>query len=1433
MKKLTRWIIILVALLVVLLGIGLAAALNSGLQTSIVLNILHKSDPAAKLGRVAFGFSSGDISGLEMTAGGAQVKLGSAKLQYSLGNLLFGATKVIESADVKDLVIDLTAPKPAAGGAGGAGATGEKKPLPAVLVKKADIAGSVILAASRTIDLSLTAQNVGAGGDGTATGTLIYHDATPGTQVSQLRTSVQATVALDGAMFPKNVDCTANLTAALPGQAQSSQLSAHLVAKPVNAKTGDLALTLAPPGGAALVDFKGTYTTDGDVSGDFNANVTRAQIEPFAFGLKLPDFNLHGQGQFTADATQREGSVKAALSGTVGQLQVARPELAGMGTLAVDTKLDLAVAQPNAADKTFSVSAKALSLTLAPQGGQTAVALDLLKPVAFQIGPTGLKLPAGAGADLLRLTLSQAPAAWLTAALPKDFAATGQGLNGQILISALDNGALVVNTAVPVTFAGLDVQRGGQPMLAGGSLSLDASAQYLNKAVQAQVRNFSFAAHTAAAGGITLTSVALTGQTVQGSFTGNVALVPGGTIPQILANGQCNVALDFDRLDQKALGHSLPTVAPGGLLKLNAMVDIATAVSAADAKDISVNVNSLQITLTKGDGAMQTTFATLVSSQKFNLPLGPDAKLQAVNGNLAMLDIADLPLSIAQALLPPRFKFSGNPLHGKLQLAGGGGTEPSIVLQTTEPLTIQNAQFSEDQTDKLAGVTLTLAPEAGWTEGAIKGGAHLQVVSPAGTLLDAMVEATQAKDTQTATVTATGQLAAIAAQPVGLEWRSYLPATKPQFSLSVNVTRTPQAVTIQSAEANVAPAGGAALAEIKVGQAFTLPTDPADGKKFLWPKVKGNVLTVKLSSLPAGVLALAVPGYRLQGREISADLEVTGAGDGNYSLVSNAPVTAAGLSVAKLPPNAPPAQWVRDLTFTFKPSATFSSAGVSAGAVQDLLLSSGNTPLASGNVNFVFAPNQKLPGQAKISARADLAELLRQPVLARFDNLESGQFQAEGALAPDGTVQLNASLQNWKVRGADTQLPQMTFDQATGKLNPATGEVQINVPVKGQGSEGPTDCVLAATYGPSGNSHKFSLNVSGNNLVIDDLMAVKAGLFPPAPAAEPAPGTAPTIPAATTAQSNPVPDTVPIWGDLQGAAQIQLRSLRFHAFAVENFAASAQVSPTQAVLPAVTGMFGGAPLTLNATLDFDQKQSNSPYSLKTAMSFKNFDAGAYFLSRDAKATPPVEGNFSITGNAGGQGANINDVIDKIQFDFQLGSDGGTFHLLDMIPNKKLAGVLKGVSTLASAANALIGLLGKSSTTVDNKKAIASSILSLLGGLDEFKYTKLAFNAQRGPDLTMKLSQFDVQGAEIELLGTGQVTYVRGVAIPDQPLKATLSLNAKGGMAQGLQTIHLLGAAQPNGYSQGPQFQVAGTLQHPDYGFLYNLLTSGAAALGLK
>ena len=1443
MKKFVRWMVILGALLVLLLVVGVVVALNSSVQTSVARHFLQQQDPQAKLESVSMGFGGGEVRGLEMSVGGNELKLGSATIQYSLSNLAFSHTKVIDSVTVKDVVFDASQPaKPAAKAASPASTTTTTGSSPlSFLLRKADLAGTVLLPAQRSVQFTLTAQNVGSASAGTANSTVIFQDKSPDAKVTEMRTDIKASLTLDDALMPQNLDVLANLVANLPGQMQASQLQAHVTAKAVNSSTNNFSLTLGPPqaGAANWVAMQGTCDMAGAMNGDFTANLTRAEIEPFAFGVKLPDFNLRGQGKFAIDGKKNTASLAATVAGSAANFEVLRPELAGLGQVDLSANIDAAVQPGKSGGNSLEISAKTLALTLAPAGGQTALALDLLKPTTIEYNDKGVQLPPGAGADVAQLTLTQAPAAWLSAVLPKNFSATGQGWSGQITLSARDDGAFVANTTQMVTFAGLSVKQDDATLLSGGALEFDATVQYLATGITAQVRRFNFQEHSLATGGVELISSSPQGLVTQARFTGNVSVTPTSGTQQVAVNGSIVSALDVDNLDHDALGKNLPFVAPAGILVCNSTFDVVATIPSPTVKNPMLDVNAFQATLSKGPlGPASTTLATVTALQKFSIPLNKDAAWPVISGNVATIEANAFPLAFVQPFLPAGMNFSGDALKGKVLLSGATGAA-GLALQTLVPVTMENVSFTQNSLPQLANVTLTLNSAGTWQAGNLAAQVHLQATSAQGTLIDLALNATKGVGTMTANVTASGQLGAIAEQPVGADWRNFLPDPQPEYRVSANVASTTTgpttSYTLSAAEASVVPPGGvdAPLADAKLIQPFMVQSQPvtaANAKPaYVWPKLSGDVASVKLSNLPAGILALALPGYLLHGSGITGDVVVRGSGDGNYALVTNAPVVASGLTVAQQNAKLPPTEFVRDLTFSMKPAATFSSAGVSAWAVEDLTLASGNTPLARGSLEWTSAAGQSWPQHAKISLQADLAQLLIQPVLQKYDNLESGQLSIDGTMDTAGNLSLNANLTNWDVHNPVLKLPQMTFANATGKVDRTTGAVQLTIPIKGQGNAGPTDCQLVFGLEPSGNSHKFTLSITGNNLVIDDLLAVKSGLFPPAPTPTRPPGA--PAPAAATPTISSTPDKTPLWGDMQGTAQIQLKTMRFQTFAINQFAASAQVSPTQAILSGVSGNFSGAPIALNATLGFNGTQTTNPYQLQSSLSFKNFDTGAFFRARDAQATPPVEGNFTITGGVNGSGANIDDLIDRVQFNFSLGSSSGTFHLLDLVANK--AGVsAKLLKTGTAVAGALLNLLGNKAGAAGGAVTQATAVTDLISTLDSFQYTKLVFEAQRGTDYNVKLSQFDVQGALIELTGTGQINYERGVSIPDQPLTASLGLNAKGSIASAMSTIHLLGAQTAGGYSQGPQFKVTGTMQKPNYNFLYDLLMQGMGGMGI-
>jgi len=1464
-KRFKRWLIIGAALFLLLVVVGLLAAFNSGVQTAIARHYLAKYDPNAKLDRVSIGLSGGEVSGLNFIINGKVIKADSATAQFSLWNLAFGGTRTIDDLEIKGLVIDLTQPANTTTAATTTEPTSAgSKSATGLLIKKANIEAMVLLPQQRSAQLTLTAQDLGTSSSGTATGQVVFQDKSPDAKFSEMHADTQIALTLDAAMFPQIVDLAANLSAAIPGQAQPALLQAHLVAKQSNGANGSFTLDLAQPSAtsataANLLNLSGNYGNDNMVSGNFTADLSRAEVEPFAFGVKLPDFTLRGDGQLTADTAKGQVSVKAKLQGSAGHLGALRADLEQLGSVQMSVDVDCSWTQGADGKETFD--GRSLMATLAPDGGQTALTLNLLQPVSFEYDTTtkSVKLTQGLVPELARLTLSQAPTAWVAMALPANYTLTGQNLTGEIDLGARADGAIVAKTTKPLTWTGLSLKLDQNQLLAGTDAELDTTITYEGsgdtQTVTIEIRKLLSSAHLVQMPGWTFTTTSAQGKIAIAQYAGNVTIHLGAKPITYETEGRLAAAVDVDNLDRKTLGVDMPNVAPKGLLTLDGLGSFSRTNSAFLLGAINNALNgggpapasgaaspSFVVTLKKG----ATVLATVQTLQQLSLPIDANGKVQTptADGNVAVMEVNGLPLALLQPFLPKTMKITGEVTKGKVLLVGAGANISGFTWRTEVPVELADFLYAENGETKLSGVSVVVTPQGSWQSGEIKSTTRFDTNAVAGNLMHATVEVDKTPDNLAVGVSATGQLGALAAQPFAVEWRQYLPDPKPQYALNVNLTQTKDALTIDAGTgASVLPSGGvgAPLAEIKTSENVTLnivPTaDPALAAKgqtqYAWPQLNGNVLTLKITNLPAGVLGVLLPGYLLQGGGVSGDVLVQGEGHGDYSVSANAPLTAAGLSVTKTPAQGAPVPWVTDLTFTTLPAAKFNAKGLSYFSLQGTTITSGHSTLAAGDLELTRDATQSWWEQAKFNLHGDLAQFLKQPIMSKYDNLAAGQLGLTGELAHDGTLKFDAKVQGWTVLSPAASLISLSFSNVTGRIDhDASGNVgmQLNIPIDGLSNQGDSKCTVAFSLDPAGGARKFDLKVIGDSLIVDDLMTVKNAFFPPAAGGNnPAGVTSPSLPGAqapATASASAGPDKTPLWGDLQGQAQVQVKHLIYSTYTLDNLDASAQITPTQASISHITTSFEGAPLQLSGTLAFDATQAAQPYNMQLKISLSNFDVGAYFKKRDPADKPPAEGKFSVDGSASGRGANLDDLIAGVPFDCKLTSGSGTFHLLDLVQKKNAAAgtVLQLGSGLAGLA---AGILGGGKNKVSDS---VNMVNGLMQALDTIEYNKLVFEAQRGADRNIKLTQFVVQNPTTQLTGTGQITYQAGVAIPDQALTATLQLNATGTTAQTLGDVGLLTSAKPqNGYYPGPSFEVGGSLQHLDYSGLYSLL--GKAALG--
>jgi hypothetical protein len=1220
--------------------------------------------------------------------------------------------------------------------------------------------------------------------------------------VREIRVDTQMSVPFDVLMGLQAANLTVQLAATLPGQAQPSQLTAQLTTvAPQSDGTRDFSLGVTQPGAgenatAQLLTLTGTCHGSGMMAGNFSVNCTSGQVAAFALGTKLPEFDAQGSGEFSTDANGG-GSVKAKVAAQAGQWEKMDATLTGLGKVQLEGGLD-------ASWTNNTVEARSVNLALGPADAQPVVTLDLVKPVTMDFSGGTLHLTQGSGAELVRLNLQEIPVKWLSYAenffvsnkangsggSPSRYDLTNSYLNGQAVLGSQDDGTITVETTQPWMLDRFNLTDNGTVALSGVSLTLNAGASYKDGDVQANLRQL----------------ILSSGTTPLAQLAANVSFGTSGKTTPLKADGRLAMAIDQIALQPFAKGWAASL--PVGEIKVDGTFDLT---KTAD----TLEVNALNAIVAQGS----TPWFTVKLAQKISLPMAEGATMPAMVGDLATVEADGFPLELLGPFLPKGMVLTGDPLLGRVMIAGANNGA-GLVLRTDQPLTVNRLNFSKGGRLMLSDVAVTLDPEGAWSADGktMSGTVQLQASAPAGTLFNGTVQAGEADGKLSANFTATGGLNALAAQPMGSSWNGALPGAPQNYVLSANITKENGNLTVESAEARVAPPDnpGTAMADVKLLQPVTLPEAPANTTATTpWPALTGDLASVQLAGLPVGVVGLTLPaGYDVRGQTVTADLLVRGEGGGVYSVAANLPLTVERLSVLH---NFDPL--VDELTVEGRPVVKFSQEGLTSLAVYDLMLTSAGKDIGNGHIEYSYKPDGKTLAAMKFSVSADCAELLRQPMLHAYDNLNSGLGTLDGNLTPDGNFTLSADFTQWQVRDPARAVKEMALVGATGRLGPAPGAVQLTAPLQGTGANGDTNCTLNLTLTPAANGRTFSLNLAGDGLVPDDVMAIYNGFNAPN-------GGRPQRPAEMAAPEDTEPATVSLWGNTTGVAQVNLKRLGIDALDLGNVTGAAQVTPAQVTVGNLTAQLaGGAPLNFNGTLAFDPAQTAQPYGLQAKLSLRDFDSGVYFKKQDPQAQAPVDGKFSIDGTTNGRGANMSDLLARVPFDFTLSSNTGTIYLLALVNKKSSAAlaILRMGSGLLSGISNLLGNKG------DKPKQFSDALAQMMTQFNQIQYTSMALEAQRGADRNINLTQLSVLSPEISLNGSGRISYRSGVPIPAQPLSVNVQIGAQGNTATMLSKLGLMAPPPANStvYSPGPQFQVGGTLQQPDYVNLLEVLAEAA------
>jgi hypothetical protein len=510
--KFLRYLLVTLVAGLAALGIALAVALDSGVQTWAVRRAIeNRGMRGGSIGLVAIGFNQTELKNLVLTDRGIVLTIPQLHAEFPPLAAALSRRLLVRQVAARGWTLDLRAADRGAiadwlsGGSGAAVASGRDfsllpsaraapaGPLPApfrgifsrlalpidLAVAGAELEGDILLPAApgvppATLHAIITGGGLGAGQD--AQFVFRLSAAPAGAVVSQVTAEGAVSAAMDtprtftrlgvrfnaaafGPQLKPGVKLVADLSATRAGSGESYSVVLSGETKPLLALLAEVPADGQRPGGTWRLD------------------VADEDLSPFLLGRILPNFDLVGEGQFDADLRGADLHLSGGFKASLDRLDAIRPQLGPIGSVGILADFDL-----TRRGNLWRVD----RLTAAVQGAQPILVARSLQPFAFD-WTTGELQVADASGDLLGLSLQALPPGWVQVFLPQ-LALQGDPLRGEIVGSA-HNGAVALRSLGSLTVSGVSIGTAGHPFMRDLSGTFAAAGDYTPAGWQLQINS--------------------------------------------------------------------------------------------------------------------------------------------------------------------------------------------------------------------------------------------------------------------------------------------------------------------------------------------------------------------------------------------------------------------------------------------------------------------------------------------------------------------------------------------------------------------------------------------------------------------------------------------------------------------------------------------------------------------------------------------------------------------------------------------------------------------------------------------------------------------------------------------------------------------------------------------------------------------------------
>lgn len=568
-----------------------------------------------------------------------------------------------------------------------------------------------------------------------------------------------------------------------------------------------------------------------------------------------------------------------------------------------------------------------------------------------------------------------------------------------------------------------------------------------------------------------------------------------------------------------------------------------------------------------------------------------------------------------------------------------------------------------------------------------------------------------------------------------------------------------------------------------------------------------ELLELTIDGMPVAWAQPLLSGFTITGSDVRGQFFLSPR-NGGLSLRSRAPVTANGVSVAQ-----GGITLLNALDISAAPTLDYTAQGWQA-ELANLTVRSGGATLVEVAARAGQLAGAGQPLKATGQWVVNLPALLVQPVLAGRLALTAGETRGDFAAAVDGQKELQARISLVKL-AADpalkvNPLPAVTID-LRANLD-AADKITFTAPIAVERQGRKSDLTLAGTLAAVNDQPVIDAQVTSDYVWLDDVQLLAAPL---------ASSTAENQPAATPKGR----DEKPFWAGVTGQVTLALKKVVYGAdYELGNITGTLRIEPGAVRLEGTQATLGAeSDVRAQGAVTFDAK-AERPYVLQADVQLANFDPAPLFKAVAPNRPATVEGKFNATTKLNGEGANLDDLIERTGGNATLTSKGGRFRAISADLSDK---VQKSSSTVAAIGGLIGAVTGKGQASeYANKTQVAADIAK---ALSDIAYDQLNVAVTRDAQLNFNVQDFSLIAPEVRLSGTGTVRHAENVPLLKSVIALSFQLGARGKLGERIKSIGLLDAkTDPLGYAAfNVPLKIGGTLENPDTGELQRALLNAA------